>query len=70
MFPVAVLIHPPGENLATARMGSWASAQLLLYISISLLQLGLVGLYARQVDQAGWLGLVVFILLDICLLFV
>lgn len=62
LFPIASLIHPPGESLATVRMEGWIPAHLLGWVSVSFLHLGLVGLYARQVDRAGWLGLIGFVL--------
>lgn len=62
LFPVAAIIHPNGEDLAAVNMPNWVPAHLLGFISVMLMHLSLVGLYARQVEQAGWLGLIGFVL--------
>jgi hypothetical protein len=62
LFPLAAIIHPNGEDLASVLMPMWVPAHLLGLVSGTLMHLGLVGLYARQVEQAGWLGLVGFVL--------
>jgi hypothetical protein len=62
LFPVAAFIHPNGEDLAAVNMPNWVPAHLLGFVSVTLMHLSLIGLYARQVEQAGWLGLVGFIL--------
>jgi hypothetical protein len=62
LFPVAAVIHPNGEDLAAVSMPTWVPAHLLGFVSVTLIHLSLIGLYARQVEQAGWLGLVAFVL--------
>src|SRR5215216_4257404 len=62
LFPVAAIIHPNGEDLAAVNMPNWVPAHLLGFVSVTLMHLSLIGLYARQVKQAGWLGLVGFVL--------
>lgn len=62
LFSVAAFIHPNGEDLAAVSMPNWVPAHLLAFVSVSLMHLSLIGLYARQVEQAGWLGLVGFLL--------
>jgi hypothetical protein len=62
LFPLAAIIHPNGEDLAAVQMPNWVPAHLLGLVSVTLMHLGLIGLYARQVEQAGWLGLVGFVL--------
>lgn len=62
LFPLAALIHPNGEDLASVLMPLWVPAHLLGWVSTTLMHIGLVGLYARQVERAGWLGLLGFIL--------
>lgn len=59
---VGALLHPVGEDLAAVQSPNWVPAHLVYWVSVLLLQLGLVGLYARQVKQTGWLGLVGFVL--------
>ena len=62
LFPVAAFIHPNGEDLAAVSMPAWVPAHLLGFVAVTLMHLGLIGLYARQVEQAGWLGLIGFVL--------
>lgn len=62
LFPVAAFIHPNGEDLAAVNMPNWVPAHLLGFVSVMLMHLSLIGLYARQVEQAGWLGLIGFLL--------
>jgi hypothetical protein len=62
LFPVAAVIHPNGEDLAAVNMPNWVPAHLLGLVSVTLMHLGLLGLYARQVEKAGWLGLIGFVL--------
>jgi hypothetical protein len=58
-------IHPP-DVVASVTTGAWAiittakSAMCLLFL------VGITGLYARQANQAGWLGLAGFLLLTVC----
>ncbi|MGH8056630.1 MAG: hypothetical protein ACREOH_05260 [Candidatus Entotheonellia bacterium] len=62
LFPFAAVIHPTGEDLAAFRMSGWVPAHLIGWVSVTLLHLGLIGLYARQVKESGWLGLLGFLL--------
>jgi len=62
LFALAAFIHPAGETLADFLSPNWVTAHLLGWVSLILMQLGLMGLYARQVEKTGWLGLVGFIL--------
>ena len=62
LFPLAALIHPNGEDLAAVNMPNWVPAHLLGLVSVTLIHLGLIGLYARQVEETGRLGLVGFVL--------
>jgi hypothetical protein len=62
LFPLAAFIHPNGEDLAAVSMPNWVPAHLLGFVSVMLMHLSLIGLYARQAEQTGWLGLVGFLL--------
>lgn len=62
LFPVAAIVHPNGEDLAAVNLLNWVPAHLLGFVSVMLIHLSLIGLFTRQVDQAGWLGLVGFVL--------
>ena len=54
-------IHPP-DVLASVTTQAWAIITTTKLAMCFLLLLGLVGLYARQVEKAGWLGLAGFLL--------
>ena len=58
-------IHPP-DALASVNTDLWAIITPLKTIMAFLFLLGITGLYARQVNKAGWLGLVGFLLLSLC----
>lgn len=62
LFVLAALIHPAGEDLAAYNSPNWVAAHLLGWVSVMLMQLGLVGLYARQREETAWIGLVGFVL--------
>jgi hypothetical protein len=55
-------IHPADE-LASVTTGAWAIITSFKTAMCLLFLLGIVGLYARQVNKAGWLGLAGFLLL-------
>ena len=57
-------IHPADE-LASVTTGAWAIITPLKTVMCLLFLLGITGLYARQVDKAGWLGLTGFLLLSL-----
>ena len=62
LYAAGALLHPVGEDLAAVNNPNWVPAHLVYWVSVLLLHLGLVGLYARQAKQTGWLGLVGFVL--------
>lgn len=55
-------IHPADE-LASVTTGAWAIITAFKTAMCLLFLLGIVGIYARQVNKAGWLGLAGFLLL-------
>lgn len=57
-------VHPP-DFLASVTTGEWAIIMLLKTAMCLLFLLGLAGLYARQVNLAGWLGLAGFLLFSL-----
>src|SRR2546429_59424 len=57
-------IHPP-DTLASVTNRAWAIITPLKTVMCLLFLLGITGLYARQVDRAGWLGLAGFLLLSL-----
>jgi uncharacterized membrane protein YedE/YeeE len=51
-------------NLSSAQAaatGAWIFVQGFYLLAVALISLGLIGLYARQVEQAGTLGVVAFV---------
>jgi Na+/H+-translocating membrane pyrophosphatase len=61
-LPVALgaTIHLTGKDIAVYDHPSWVPAHLVVGVFAVLMQLGLFGLYGRQVERMGWLGLVGF----------
>jgi hypothetical protein len=57
-------IHPPDE-LASVNTTAWAIIEPLKTVMCLLFLLGIGGIYARQVNKAGWLGLAGFLVLII-----
>ena len=62
LYFLAVLIHPAGEDAASMLLPAWVPAHALGAVAALFMLLGLVGLYARQVEKTGWPGLLGFIL--------
>lgn len=62
IFAAIQPIHPP-DVLASVTTGKWAVIITLKFIMCLLFLIGITGIYARQVNQAGWLGLVGYLLL-------
>jgi len=57
-------IHPPDE-LASVSTGTWAVVQTLKFSMGILGLIGLTGIFARQVNEAGWLGLAGYLMLSV-----
>lgn len=57
-------IHPP-DVLASVNTTAWAIITPLKTVMCLLLLLGITGIYARQVDKAGWLGLSGFLVFSL-----
>lgn len=62
LYALGALLHPVGEGVAAVSDPNWVPAHLVYWVSIILLHLGLVGLYAHQAEKAGRLGVVGFVL--------
>lgn len=54
-------IHPP-DVLSSVTTGTWAIITSLKLAMCFLFLIGIAGLYVRQVEKAGWLGLAGFVL--------
>jgi hypothetical protein len=65
IFAVIQPIHPP-DVVASVTTGAWAIITPLKTAMCLLFLIGISGIYARQVNEAGWLGLVGFLLLIVC----
>jgi len=65
VFAVIQPIHPP-DVVASVTTGAWAIITPLKTAMCLLFLIGITGIYARQVNQAGWLGLAGFLLLVVC----
>ncbi|MEP7356868.1 MAG: hypothetical protein ABI847_06475 [Anaerolineales bacterium] len=57
-------IHPP-DVVASVTTGAWAIITPLKTAMCLLFLLGITGLYARQANKAGWLGLAGYLLLSL-----
>ncbi|HEX7004134.1 MAG TPA: hypothetical protein VF168_08095, partial [Trueperaceae bacterium] len=55
-------IHPP-DVLESVSTGAWSAITTLKLAMCLLFLLGIVGLYARQAEESGWLGFAGFLLL-------
>jgi hypothetical protein len=59
---VGLFIHPPADTAVYALYPLWVPAHLLSGIASLLIALGMVGLYARQLEKVGLAGLIGFVL--------
>src|SRR5688572_11048759 len=64
LFIVIQTIHP-ADVLSSVTTGRWAIVHYLGVTMAFLGLLGVAGLYARQVDEAGWLGLAGYLLFSL-----
>jgi hypothetical protein len=62
LFALAAFTHPASVGLDAYHNANWIPAHLLGWVSVMLVQLGLVVLFARQVEKKKWLCLVEFVL--------
>ena len=67
MFVVIQPLHPPDE-LASVTTDAWATIHYLTFVMLVFFIFGITGIYARQVEAAGWLGLVGYLVLSVGLL--
>ena len=69
IFAVVGLIHPP-QVLSSVTTGTWTVLHVLTIAMSFFGLLGIAGIYARQAEKAGWMGLAGFVLLSLWLLIV
>jgi hypothetical protein len=55
-------VHPPDVH-ASVTTGAWAVIVTLKWVMTLFFLIGITGIYARQVNQAGWLGLAGYLML-------
>jgi len=67
MFVVIQPIHPP-DALASVSTSAWAVIHYLTLVMVMLFLVGIIGIYACQVEKLGWLGLIGVTVLSIGLL--
>jgi hypothetical protein len=63
-YVVVGLFHPP-NILSSVTTTQWTSVHVLATAMCFFFLLGITGLYARQVEEAGWLGLAGFLLFSL-----
>ena len=69
LFVIVGVAHPP-NTLSSVTTGTWAIVHSLT-IAVSFFGLlGIAGIYARQAEEAGWLGLAGFLLFGLWLVLV
>lgn len=66
LFVVVQPIHPP-DTLASVTTGQWAIVHYLTLAMTVLFGVGITGIYVRQVEETGWLGLVGTVTLNLAL---
>jgi len=67
LFVVIQPIHP-ADVLASVSTDAWAVIHYVSLVMVLLFVVGLIGIYARQVEELGWLGLAGLIVLSLGLL--
>ena len=67
MFVVIQPLHP-ADALASVRTDAWAIIHYATLVMLTLFLVGITGIYSRQVEKLGWLGLAGFVALSLGLL--
>lgn len=67
LFVIVQVIHPP-ETVEAVATDAWALVHYLTFAMLTMFVVGVAGIYARQVEKLGWLGLAGFVILNIGLL--
>lgn len=61
LYIVVQLIHPP-DQLSSVSTAAWIAVACLSMVMSLFFIIGLLGMYLKQVKEAGWLGLIGFLL--------
>ncbi len=64
LFVVMQAIHPP-ETLASVTTAAWTTVHYMGVAMCVFTLVGIAGIYLRQVEETGWLGLAGFVLLGL-----
>jgi hypothetical protein len=64
LFVAIQPLHPP-DTLASVSTPAWAQIHYLTLVMEVLFVFGIAGIYARQVEQAGWFGFAAFVILTL-----
>lgn len=67
LFVIIQPIHPP-DTLDSVTTGAWAMVHYLTLAMTVLFLAGATGIYARQIEQVGWLGFIGYTVLAVGLL--
>lgn len=67
LFVAVQPIHPL-DTLASVATSQWAVVHYVSLVMTILFAIGITGIYVRQVEDTGWLGLVGVVVLDLALL--
>ena len=57
IFYIAIQAIHPLDEISSVTTAQWAAVHYLSIVMDLLALLGITGLYARQVEESGWLGL-------------
>jgi cytochrome bd-type quinol oxidase subunit 1 len=64
IFAAIQPIHPP-DFLPSVTTTAWATIMPVKLVMCLLFLIGFTGLYARQIEETGWLGLVGYLMLSL-----
>ena len=66
LFVIIQIVHP-AETVEAVGTDAWAIVHYLTFATMTLFIVGVAGIYSRQVEKLGWLGLAGFVILNIAL---
>ncbi len=67
LFVILQVVHPP-ETVEAVATDAWAIVHYVTFAMLTLFVVGITGIYARQVEKLGWIGLAGFVVLSLGLL--
>lgn len=59
LFVLVQIIHPP-ETVEAVAGEAWPMVHYITFAMLALFVVGVIGIYARQVERVGWVGLIGF----------